>query len=142
MSADAWLDPDRELLHVQQYVELCAAAARQSCHLAEKLKQHVLKSNQMNEQPAESPMRLDVSPCQLSDDMPLAIESGADGESLCTHVEKDINLACIVPTISHFGQLSTLWYIHRYYWWPAMGTDIELFCSSCTSFQVTKDSTQ
>jgi len=50
----------------------------------------------MNEQPAESPMRLDVSPCQLSDDMPLAIESGADGESLCTHIEKDIDLARIV----------------------------------------------
>jgi len=45
-------------------------------------------------------------------------------------------------TIGHFGQLSTSRYVRRYYWWPSMGTDIELFCSSCTLCQTTKDSTQ
>ena len=43
-------------------------------------------------------------------------------------------------TIGHFGQFHTSWYIQRYYWWPSMGTDIELFCSSCASCQVMKDS--
>jgi len=45
-------------------------------------------------------------------------------------------------TIGHFGQFHTSRYIQRYYWWPSMGTDIELFCSSCTSCQDTKDSNQ
>ena len=45
-------------------------------------------------------------------------------------------------TISHFGQLSTSHYMWRYYWWPSMGADIELFCSLCTLCQTTKDSTQ
>jgi len=44
--------------------------------------------------------------------------------------------------IGHFGQFHTSRYIRRYYWWPSMGTDIELFCSSCASCQVTKDSSQ
>src|SRR6266481_4905610 len=34
---------------------------------------------------------------------------------------------------------STSWYICRYYWWPAMGTDIELFCRTCPSCQITKE---
>jgi len=45
-------------------------------------------------------------------------------------------------TIGHFGQFHTSRYIWRYYWWPSMGTDIELFCSSCTSCQVMKESNQ
>jgi len=45
-------------------------------------------------------------------------------------------------TIGHFGKFHTSRYIRRYYWWPSMGTDIELFCSSCTSCQVMKDSNQ
>ena len=45
-------------------------------------------------------------------------------------------------TIGHYGQSATSCYIQRYYWWPSMGTDIELFCSLCTSCQVTKDLNQ
>ena len=45
-------------------------------------------------------------------------------------------------TIGHFGQLSTSCYMWRFYWWPSMGADIELFCSSCTLCQTMKDSTQ
>ena len=43
-------------------------------------------------------------------------------------------------TIGHFGQLATSRYIWRYYQWLSMGTDIEIFCSSCVSCQVRKDS--
>ena len=45
-------------------------------------------------------------------------------------------------TIGHFGQLSTSCYVWRYYWWPSMGANIELFCSLCTLCQTTKDSMQ
>ncbi len=44
--------------------------------------------------------------------------------------------------IGHFSQSSTSWYIHRYYWWPEVGTDIESFCKTCPSCQVTKESHQ
>jgi len=133
-------------------------------------------------------------PSEVNDDAPLAIKSGADGQSLRVHIERDIDLASVVSKfyhkdpmfskiltqpeahlgfrikqnliwtknqmkhdvvclpwkaflrgrrlvevildnahtmIGHFGQSSTLWYIHRYYWWPAMGADIELFCRMC-----------
>ena len=49
VSADAQLDPDRETLPVQRYVELCSAAARRSRRLAEKVKQRIVDSEQMNE---------------------------------------------------------------------------------------------
>ena len=45
-------------------------------------------------------------------------------------------------TIGHFGQLSTSRYVWRFYWWPSMGADIELFCSLCALCQTTKDSMQ
>ena len=45
-------------------------------------------------------------------------------------------------TIGHFGQLSTSHYMQRFYWWPSMGADIELFCSSCALCQTMKDSMQ
>ena len=45
-------------------------------------------------------------------------------------------------TIGHFGQLSTSCYVRRFYWWPFMEADIELFCSLCALFQTTKDSMQ
>ena len=45
-------------------------------------------------------------------------------------------------TIGHFGQLSTSCYVWRFYWWPSMGADIELFCSSCAPCQTMKDSMQ
>src|SRR6266481_1442286 len=45
-------------------------------------------------------------------------------------------------TIGHYGQLPTSRYIRRYYWWPSMGTDIELFCSLCAQCQTTKDTSK
>src|SRR6266481_4031455 len=134
--------------------------------------------------------------------VPLAIKSGADGQSLHVHIKRDIDLASVVckfyhedltfskilvhpeahpsfgikqnliwtknqmnrdvvclprkaflrgrrlvevildhthTSIGHFGQSSTSRYIRRYYWWPAMGTDIESFCRMCPSCQITKE---
>jgi hypothetical protein len=45
-------------------------------------------------------------------------------------------------TIGHFGQFKTSKYIRRFYWWPAMTRDIELFCNSCTPCQTAKESNQ
>ena len=44
--------------------------------------------------------------------------------------------------IGHFGQLGTSCYICCHYWWLTMAINIELFCSSCPSCQVMKDSTK
>ena len=82
VSADARLDPDGELLPVWRYVEVRAATARRSCHLAEKLEQRVLESDQMNERPRESTAQPVASENMPPDQLPLAIESGVDGESL------------------------------------------------------------
>ena len=158
----------------------------------------MLDSAELNQGTAEVPS-------EPSDDAPLASESGTNGQSLCTHVEREFNLVQIMhrsyckdplfakimthpeahlrfgirdqliwmksqmgrdvvcipqgaflrgrklvkvildqahSTIGHFGQFHTSRYIQRYYWWPSMGTNIELFCSSCPSCQVMKDSNQ
>jgi Integrase zinc binding domain len=44
--------------------------------------------------------------------------------------------------VGHFGQLKTLNYIRRSYWWPGMATDIDSFCTSCAKCQTSKDSTK
>ena len=41
------------------------------------------------------------TPSEVNDDMPLTIKSGADGQSLHVHVERDIDLACIVHKFYH-----------------------------------------
>ena len=61
------------------------AAARQSTHLAEKAEQHVLDSDQMNNQVDNSVANPD------SDYDPPVFMSGEDRQSLCVHVE------CYVP---------------------------------------------
>ena len=33
--------------------------------------------------------------------------------------------------IGHFGQFKTAQYIRRYFWWPSMSHDIELYCRTC-----------
>ena len=81
MSADAKLDPDGELLPIQHYVELCSVAARQAHHLAEQTEQHVLNSDQMNAMSSPTFVGPD------NDDSPLAIQAGADGQSLRTCIE-------------------------------------------------------
>ena len=90
MSADVKLDPDGELIPIQWYAEMCTAATRQSTHLAEKAEQHVLNSDQMNNEVNDGVTDPD------SDHDPPAFMSGADGQSLCVCVERDINLAQLV----------------------------------------------
>src|SRR6266481_6162250 len=87
----------RATLPVQQYVELCAAAARRSRRLAEKVKQRIVDSEQMNEWTLGVPS----IPSEVNDDAPLAIKSGADGQSLRVHIERDIDLASVVSKFYH-----------------------------------------
>ena len=47
----------------------------------------------MNEWPRKSTVQPVVSENMLSDQLPLAIESGVDRESLCAHIERTLNLA-------------------------------------------------
>jgi len=89
MSADAWLNPDGELLPIQHYVEIHTATLRCSCCLADKPEQRLIKSNQMNRDVIETVP-------ESSDDDPPAIASGADGQSLCTSVEGNMDLAHII----------------------------------------------
>ena len=95
VSADAKLDPDGELLPVQRYVELRSAAARRSRRLAEQTEQCVLDSIQLNTKSSPIPVGPD------DDNLPLAIWAGANGQSLRTHVERQVDLACIVQKHYH-----------------------------------------
>ena len=90
VSADTKLDPDGELLPVQHYVELCSVVARWSHRLAEQIEQRVLDSVQLNAE--SSPISMEPD----KDDSPLAIQAGAYGQSLHTHVERQVDLAHIV----------------------------------------------
>ena len=76
------LDPD--------YIKLCLAAARQSHRLAEQKEQRVLDSDQMNVLLCPSPVE------ESGDNSPLAIEAGADGQSLRTHIEQQVDLSCVM----------------------------------------------
>ena len=86
MSADTKLDPDRELIPVQQYAEMRTTATRRSIHLAKKAKQQVLDSDQMNNQVDDAVADPD------SDDDPPAFMSRVDRQSLRICIERDINL--------------------------------------------------
>ena len=86
VSADMKLDPNRELIPVQWYAEMRTAATRQSTCLADKAKQGVLNSDQMNNQVDNAVADLD------SDDDPPAFMSGVDMQSLRVCIERDFNL--------------------------------------------------
>src|SRR6266481_5838603 len=59
--------------------------------------QQIVDSEQMNEQTLDVPSM----PSEVNDDAPLAIQSGADGQSLHVHVERDIDLVSIVCKFYH-----------------------------------------
>jgi len=44
--------------------------------------------------------------------------------------------------LGHFGPQKTADYIRRYYWWPRIGQNVELYCKTCPICQMTKSSTQ
>ena len=46
------------------------------------------------------------------------------------------------PTVGHMGTCITENYARQYFWWPTLGTDIKLFCESCSTCQATKTSNQ
>ena len=41
--------------------------------------------------------------------------------------------------IGHYRQFKTAQYIRRYFWWPSMLHDIELYCKTCGICMTTKD---
>ena len=41
--------------------------------------------------------------------------------------------------IGHFGQFKRAQYIRRYFWWPSMSHNIELYCKTCSVCATTKD---
>ena len=43
-------------------------------------------------------------------------------------------------TVRHMGMCITKNYVHHYFWWPTLGTDIKLYCESCQTCQATKTS--
>jgi hypothetical protein len=45
-------------------------------------------------------------------------------------------------TLGHLGSQKTLEYARRWFWWPRMGCDIEKFCLSCETCQMSKSSNQ
>ena len=90
VSADVKLNPDGELLPIQCYIKLHSAVAGRSCCLAEQTEQHVLDSIRLNVESSPIPMGPD------DDNSPLAIRAGANGQSLHTHVEWQVDLARIV----------------------------------------------
>ena len=94
------LDPDGELIPIKQYAEMRTAATRRSIRLAEKTEQHVLDSDQMNNQVD------DVVADPDSDDDPPAFTSGADGQSLRVSVERDVNLARLMQ--AHYHNIHSL----------------------------------
>ena len=40
--------------------------------------------------------------------------------------------------IGHFGQFKTAQYIRKYFWWPSMSHDIELYCKFKSSYDCNK----
>src|ERR1700676_4645973 len=45
-------------------------------------------------------------------------------------------------TLGHLGSQKTLEYTCQWFWWPRMGCDIEKFCLSCETCQMSKSSNQ
>lgn len=45
-------------------------------------------------------------------------------------------------TVGHFGPHRTSEYARRWFWWPKMGKDVDKFCYSCGTCQLTKTSNQ
>jgi len=60
---------------------------------------------------------------------------------------KDYSLTAIVieqahTTPGHFSAQKTADYVHRWYWWPRLGVEVNKYCISCGICQVNKTSTQ
>ena len=78
VNADIWLDPDGELLLTDRYMELHAAATRQSKCLAKRQESCHIKAEILNASDKESPPSENKSP---ADDITV-IAAGNDSKSL------------------------------------------------------------
>ena len=78
VNADIWLDPDGELLPTNRYMELCAAAIRQSKHLAERQESCHIEAKILNAGEEKSPP---LEKTSSTDDV-TAIAAGNDSKSL------------------------------------------------------------
>ena len=97
VNADIRLDPDGELLPIDHYMEICAAATSQSKHLAKRQESHHIEAKILNASDKKSPPSEDTS---LTDDV-TAIAASNDGKSLWTHVEETMDLQAIVKNTYH-----------------------------------------
>ena len=78
VNADIWDDPDGKLLPTDHYMELHAAAARWSNHLAKRQESHQIEAEILNDGNKESP----PSENTLSMDDVTTIAAGNDDKSL------------------------------------------------------------
>ena len=44
--------------------------------------------------------------------------------------------------LGHLGALRTVDYVHRWYWWPGLGKEVDRFCQSCPVCQMMKTSNE
>ena len=61
-------------------------------------------------------------------------------------VKDDIIVAKVIAqahqTLGHLGVQQTVDYIHRWYWWPKLGWEVDKYCCSCPTCQATKTDNQ
>ena len=55
---------------------------------------------------------------------------------------RELVLSHFHETLGHLGLRKMLAAVHAHAWWPAMYTDISVFCKSCTTCAMTKSSMQ
>jgi hypothetical protein len=79
----------------------------------------------------------------------LYTENRGGEEVLCLPRAKykgDVLTAIIIDnahkTLGHFGSQRTADYVRRWYWWPKLGREVEQFCRTCPTCQVTKGENQ
>ena len=41
--------------------------------------------------------------------------------------------------LGHFGAQRAVDYIHRWYWWPRLGHEIDKYCQTCSTCHKTKE---
>ena len=100
VNADIWLDTDGELLPTDHYMEVYAAATRQSKCLAKRQESHHIKAKILNASDKELPPLENTS----SVDDVTAIAAGNDGKFLWTYMEETMDLWAIVKNT---------WYVQK-----------------------------
>lgn len=73
-----------------------------------------------------------------STDRVLCVPNGKLGERSL----RELAISSAHTVVGHLGAEKTSAYIRHYYWWPGIGSDVEKFCTSCSTCQTTKSSPQ